>query len=187
LHATIQIATEAVVTGAVTSATALLIPRDGNSYSGVGSLTWPVGGPMDLNIAAAGRVAAARVTMEMPPGQATPVLTIESPASPSALVAGSVVGIDVHATFPFEHGEPKVASGVTIAFQATSSASSQVLVVPGSTLIVPSSVVTDKEGHAKATLVMPDLGVNDGILYIEAVGSGAVSSPLQLTNQKQNH
>jgi hypothetical protein len=180
LHANLQITNEAVVPGATYSATPLLLPGE-KSYSGIASLVWPPGGKIDVNVAASGHVTQTSVTMDPPSPKSALALTIKSPTTPAFVAPAAVVPIAVDATYAMEASESKPAAGVTVTFEASSSASVEVSVVPGSTLVVPTNATTDEEGHAEAALIMPSLGTG-GVLYMVAVAAGAVSPAIELRN-----
>jgi hypothetical protein len=89
---------------------------------------------------------------------------------------GTVVELELSAT----HGtEP---ADVALSFQFSARAAEPVAAAPGSSLVIPSTVSTGGDGKATARLIMPDLG-SGGVLLVIAAAEGAVSEPLQLTNE----
>jgi hypothetical protein len=177
LSASLRIMNEAVVTGAISAATVLLLPdSSNNSYSGVGTLAWPPAQQVDLAIAAAGNATLVPITIADPLPSNRPTIMISQPPDGTKVAPGTLVAIGVAASYP---ASGTSAFGVTLNFQIAATPTLPVASLPNSTIIVPTTVTTDKSGNATATLLMPQLG-SGGVLYIEAVGPSSRSAGISL-------
>lgn len=179
LRASLQILNEVAVNGAIPSASSLLMPDpSNNSYSGVSIMAWPPAGPVELLVTAAGNPKLEPITIADPLPSSRPTIAITEPADADEFEPGERVPIFVTASYPTTGA---AASGLALNFQIAATPTVPVAVLPNSTIIVPATVTTDKNGEAKVTLVMPQLGAG-GVLYIEAVAATSRSAGISLFN-----